>query len=153
MKSGGYIRLAACVFAAGLLAGGCASTHTSSKDGPGKLEKQLGLDIIVQKVANGIVCSAVIPGGADVRQGDVHLELFDQNGKPITLTPLEAPDRLVPVAGSTAHALYRLNLKPGQHPTSGVVRWAGHRQRVQPLGWLDHGKVISGEPAAGGKAE
>lgn len=141
---------------AALLGGGCVSTDTSSRGGPrNELEEQFQfeLDIVVQKVPGGMVCSAVVPGGSMVRQGDVQLKVFDQNGEPIRLDPVEAPDSPVPVSDHTAHALYRLNLKPNQHPTSGLIRWDGHQRRVQPLGWVDHGNVIRGEPSAGGKAE
>ena len=71
----------------------------------------------------------------------------------VVAAPEQSPDRAVPIANGTATAFYRLDLKPGQHPSSGVIRWDGKRKHVEPLGWLDHGTVVRGEPAAGGNAE
>lgn len=150
MNALGFIRHSAWIVGTVLLLAGCASTGASRK-----LVDQSRLDIIIQKVDGKMVCSGVVSGATEggVNQGDVQVELFDQKGRRIALTPQQPQNQPVPMADHTAHAFYQFDLQPGQHPTFGVVQWAGQRRRVQPLGWLDRGSVIRGELAAGGNTE
>jgi hypothetical protein len=118
---------------------GCASkseiNHRTSADVRGA---KAYLNVALRHQGTNVLCHATISGvDSPIRLSEIDLHVFDQDGKPIRLSRVWSCDRVLPVANTTANAIFSLAPAAGQSPCSATLAWGGTIRRVEHLVWLD----------------